>query len=269
MNIIREPLSFYVEKLERGEPFTSLLYGDGEFMVAAGKVTGRTMQNGEVVTPELAVEMRATLIDFQDGSSPPIYRATDPFITDPSTYGGRDVESVKQMHENMVAVGGHITDWYDGTVWEKAAMGPEIRAQAGFAEYVGDLEPLIKALNSRDVVMVANSTLMDHIPIKVGSLVDQMFIPKTNAVAILDKVYENLLPMWGVGEDPVYVVCAGMMTIPLLMRLRRRNPHATYLDLGSTFDIFARIGSRGWQQELYQDEAKYQELIRKHLEGAK
>lgn len=264
MNIIRQPLSWYVDKLDHSEPFTSLLFGDGEFMVAAGKVTGRAMQNGEVVTSALAAEMRASL---DHGQAPSVLFATDPFIADPSTYGGRDVESVKQMHENMVAVGGHITDWYDGTVWEKAAMGEEMRARGGFADCKGDLGPLIRALNGRDVVMVANQNVLVNAPFhRLNSII----IPNKNAVAEMDNFDEVLRIRSKVyGEHPVYVVCAGMMTIPLIMRLRRHNPNATYLDLGSTFDVFARIGSRGWQSELYEDEAKYQRVIREHLENAK
>ena len=72
MTVKRLPLSWYVEKLERGKPFVSLLYGDGEWLVALRERTGATMQNGEVVTRQLEDEMLASL----EALDPAIIRGT-------------------------------------------------------------------------------------------------------------------------------------------------------------------------------------------------
>ncbi len=250
MNIISQPLSWYVEKIERCEPFTSLLYGDGEFLVASGRRTGATMQNGEVVTARLADEMKESLLMTQDDPGTPIYRATDPFIADPSTYGGRDIDSVKQMHESMMAVGVHILKWYDGTVWEKASMA-------------GELGPLLKVLKKRDTTLVANHLVMASFPIPFNTGVT---IPEKNACAAIDSIETQCSVPW---STEIVIVCAGLMTIPLIARMRAKNPFATYLDLGSTFDVFAMIGSRGWQQELYADGVRYREVLEKHRAGMK
>jgi hypothetical protein len=59
----------------------------------------------------------------------------------------------------------------------------------------------------------------------------------------------------------------GLGAIPLALRIRKRCPNATVLDLGSTFDVFVGLGAeRGWRRELYEDRAKWDDCIRKNLE---
>ena len=249
--IRREPLSFYVNKLERREPFSSLLYGDGEFLVASRRRTGRTMQGDELVTPALEDELRQS---FAVTGGPPIYRGTDPFLADPDSYGGRDIESVRQSARALtesIPPGLPPFDWYDGTVWDSAVRD-------------GELGPLIRGLNRRRVAVVGNARLVKALPFTNwgGSVV-----PETNACANLDQLTEELS---STVEDFPLVVCMGVGAIPLIMRLRKINPFGTYLDLGSTFDVFARIGvERGWRQELYADEAKWRAMVNKNLEGAR
>src|SRR5438874_2209970 len=96
MAVARYPLSWYVEKLEQNKPFTYLSYGDGEWLVALRERTGRTMQNGEVVTKQLEDEMLESLCPNSS-----VIRGTDPFLIDYETYQGGDKESIHAIGKKI------------------------------------------------------------------------------------------------------------------------------------------------------------------------
>ena len=95
--VARTPLSWYVSKIERGEPFTSLLYGDGELNVAAGLMTGaHYTEYAELVTPRLAEELRAALAL----NAPDVVYGTDPHLIHYETYQGGDaIDSLARCDE--------------------------------------------------------------------------------------------------------------------------------------------------------------------------
>ena len=98
-------------------------------------------------------------------------------------------------------------------------------------------------------------------------LTPKEFCRETNACAELTRLESEMM---GQLEDGPVVVCMGIGAIPLIMRLRKHYRDGTYLDLGSTFDVFARLGAeRGWRKELYADEAKWKAVVDKNLEGVK
>ncbi len=250
--LVKHPLSWYVAKLEEGFPFASLLYGDGEFLVASRDRTGLMMQNGEVVTKQLEYEMRASLVR-QD---PRIIRATDPSILDWRDYGGRDVASVRAISERIERLLTEVEyagEWVDGTVWDEAVQA-------------GELGPLLRVLSKRLVMLVGNRQLAVA---EVAKRWWFMKVPSLNACADLDHLEPRLVRAWKPSEPVVFLVCMGLGAIPLIMRLLDRFPNATFLDLGSTFDVFAGIGGeRGWRAELYADPEKLKALIDKNLGGA-
>ncbi len=254
--IHKEPLSWYIDKLRRKEPFTSLLWGDGEFYVARRTRTGNVMQHGEVITREMETEMRLSLED----TSLDIYRGTDDSLLNWQNYGGRDVAQVRVISEGVECLLREfpLHAWYDGTVWEIAAME-------------GKLGPLLRVIEERKGVMVANPALMDcQLPTRTLSKYHFIGIPNQNAYQEINKLEDIATgALLERGDDCLCVVCAGFTTIPLAMRLRKRVPDATFLDLGSTFDIFAGIGAqRGWRGELYANPVAHQSLIAKNLEGS-
>lgn len=246
------PLEWYIDKLQRGEPFTSLLYGDGEFTAMSGEVTGRAYTNyREVVTQQLVEELRASLTEPGDD----IIRGTDLFLAYPETYHGNDQESVKAVNRRMRALmtDEQIAKLVDGTVWDVAVRE-------------GKLGPLLKVIREqfKRTVLAANANLLRKTHHWFRVVMD---VPERNACSELDDLeyaFANRLA-W---EPQVIVLCMGLGAIPLAMRLRKRFPEAAILDLGSTFDVFARIGAeRGWRRELYEDEAKWRACVEANLEG--
>lgn len=253
MNFQRLPLSWYIENLLCGEPFASLLYGDGEFMAASGKRCGESLAYGEVVTAKMERELQESLDDVQDLS---IVRGTDESIIDPESYAGRDIEAVRSMHRRAVeAVGDRAIPWVDGTIWDtevrEGRLGPLLRILHGW----------YATLRPRTVV-VGNEKLAKAKFLHPAEFVP---IPDRNAYARIDEI-ERRCRIWPLPE--IVVVCAGLTAIPLIMRLRKSMPGCTFLDLGSVLDVFVGLGeSRGWRRELYADPKRWKEVVRKNLDG--
>ncbi len=249
----RHPIDWYTNKLDRGEPFTSLLYGDGELMCAARMRTGDTLQNGEVVTKELEDEIITSLDDPPEG----LVRGTDLSLIKYDSYKGQDKESVVALGKAFAPIfekHPNSQDWVDGVVWEDT-----VRA--------GGFGPVFRSLQHRDVVMIGNPALWGNQYLQpIISPRAFISIPTSNACAFLTKITENVLEVTS-GSNTVYLVCCGLGAIPLIRRLRGQLPKTcTFLDLGSTFDVFAGLGAeRGWRQELYANKKALDELITANL----
>lgn len=243
------PLSWYVSKLEKGEPFSSLVYGDGEFRVMSGKLTGHLYTAyRERVTAQLVSELNASL----DDPDPTIIRGSDPCVLDWRTYQGRDVDVVREASEcAQAALGGRQLEWVDGCVWDVAVRE-------------GQLGPLIRALRGRKLAQVSNYKLF----VEWKGLQPHFTVATAghDAASGLDWLERALVEH--AGDCDCFVVCMGLGAIPLIMRLRKQMPQATFLDLGSTFDVFAGLGAeRGWRRELYADPAKLKACIDANLAG--
>jgi hypothetical protein len=250
-SVLFHPLSFYVEKIERGEPFSSLLFGDGEFMVASGKYVGKALSNyHEVVTERFVEEMQASF--NTDSVVNEILRGSDPHILNPESYQGRDIDYVRSCHDHAVKWINKVQEWVDGTVWDVAVRE-------------GKLAPLLKALRKRDVVIVGNSRVINLLFLNP---VQKHDIPNNNAWATVDVLERRILEDSPKVHDGVFVICAGLTSVPLIMRLRKQHPLATFLDLGSVLDVFAKIGDeRGWRRDMYKDDAAWRDCVSRNLEG--
>lgn len=261
MILRREPLSFYVEKLRRGEPFTVLTYGDGEFTVMSGARNGTYYTNyREYVTGRLAGELVRSL----DAPGDDLLRGSDPFLLQPETYGGRDVASVRDVAAKAARVlGDRVLTWYDGTVWDAAVRE-------------GKLGPLLGALRGREVYLIAHPAV--YHAVKRYDLFPLWWfhaVPPEDAAGswevLADAIPEEVDWKNGSGATGMrscFLVCCGLSAIPLCLRIRERNPSAAVLDLGSTFDLFAGLGGeRGWRSELYADGTTWQDVLRRNLEG--
>lgn len=247
------PLQWYVDKIERGEPFSSLLFGDGEFQVAMGRRNNGTMAYGEVVTERMVTEMRGALT-----MGPPAVFGTDPHIMDWESYTGRDVAFFRDMCEGVAQFfGGRDMEFVDGTVWDVAVRE-------------GNLAPFLQAVNKHPMVLVANDGFRPGNGIEFLKPNPFIEIPRSNAYAHTDEIERMLIGSYqGVkGKNPVYLLCMGIGAVPLIYRVQKQMPDATLLDLGSVLDVFVGQGAgRGWRSEMYADPAKLRDCISKNLEG--
>lgn len=270
MKILTVPVADYAAKIDRGEPFSLLMYGDGEFTVADGERVGKKLAAGEVVTQRLMDEMQASFSVKPLCLDPPreawnvAYFASDPSLLDPDLYQGRDVSAVRMMSERGRPWFSKVEEWHDGVVWDRASR------ESG-------LEPFIRAVRKKRSVLVGCDKLLDvryPEPDPAGGGLGPLLgnfgsvrVPELNAAAELDRIERDVSGL--LTEPTVVVCCMGLGAIPLICRLRKKHPACTFLDLGSVLDVFARIGEqRGWRNEMYADEAAWRECVRRNLEGA-
>ena len=246
------PLGVYVEMLDRREPFVSVLFGDGELSAMLGDRDGKPFTHyDEVVTPVIRQRMEEIL----DDPNPNIYKGTDRHLIEWWTYAGQDKESLVALAKrfNPLLENRHV-DWVDGVVWDTAMregkLGPFLRA--------------VREFGGERTTLVANQPLVQAVKYKIGLAPKwSITIPRTNALAKHDSIYDACAQ----AKSGLYLLCAGLGAVPLAQRLHADNPEATIIDLGSVLDIFARIGEeRGWRQELYADDARYADVLRRNLE---
>lgn len=254
MHISNRHLQWYIDKIERNEPFTSVLYGDGEFMVAMRTRTGDSLQYGETITKQLEDEMWASLLDH----STDIIRGTDTCLINSNEYMGGDRDSIRVIGMGVEKLLAQFEphSFVDGTVWELAIEQ-------------GKLGPLLKVLKDRGCVLVANQLLVSGM-MPILNMSWHVTIPAANAFRVIDETESRLVDCASYSEDrpKIYVLCMGLGAIPLAMRLRRHADfhNATILDLGSVLDVFIR-GSpqRGWRHDLYKNQKAYDALISANL----
>ena len=243
------PLDWYLVKLYNKEAFASLLYGDGEFLVMTGELGGSVMQNGEVVDDRLRAELLASL-DEPDQS---LVRGTDPNLINYSEYEGRDFRTLWELGkriEHLIHARPSARTWVDGVVWERA-----VRA--------GEFGPAFRAFRHRDVILVGNPAL-GSCDVLRAALRPRAFVPvpDKNACGSMDNVERHVASVENRGRGTAYLICVGLSAIPLILRLRKLFPVSTFLDLGSTFDVFAGLGrERGWRSELYKKPKEWGALV--------
>lgn len=252
LTVAYHTLDWYTAKLRRCEPYSSLLYGDGEFQVLMGERTGQAFTHYcEVVTPSLVTEMWDSLRN----PDADLVRGTDPILVHYRDYGGSDYNSVfalgSRIERTLTEAGLGDMEMANGTIWETCVRD-------------GLLGPFLQELRDHPLIVIGNSGLKTLARrLDAYAFID---VPETNAAASLDQLERRTLISHTPGA--VYLLCMGLGAIPLIMRLRRINRDGTYLDLGSVLDVFAGLGSeRGWRSELYRDRAAWDALITKNLEG--
>lgn len=237
---------WYVERLREREPFALYLFGDGEFRVAAGDVTGQRYTEYKENVDKLMVTL---MLEAMYATDPSVVKGTDPHLIAPETYGGRDVVALNEAVDRFKHLwADRELTFVDGVEFDRHSRD-------------GTLGPLLKALHGRDMVVVGHPfvcSLFAH--------ARHVACPPTNAWAsgpLLEAAVKS--ECWGL-RDPVVVACCGLTAIPLLERLRQGNPDGTFMDLGSTFDSFVGLGQqRGWRRELYEEKGYGQ--LKAHVEA--
>lgn len=249
------PIEYYTHLVLHKKKFTSLLYGDGEFLVATGLRRGvkQFTVNLEEVSSELEEGIKNSLLVVD----PTIIRGTDLNLINWRDYkGGDDLAELGVVLDKFL--GGKRIDWVNGEVWENAVR-----------EY--KFAPMFQALQTRDCVVIGNKWVIEFLnQIRIGKWAVQL--PIYDAYKAIKSTLNGVRVGFRMKElnDPVFIVCAGLSAIPTIMKLRESHPDGTFLDLGSTFDIFMRRGQeRGWRRECCQDLTVWKKLVDLNLKGVR
>lgn len=229
MDILNKPLSFYIEKLKKKEYFSLVMYGDGEWEAIFKNNIGGKNAEGSIYTPELCDALEKSL-----------YFKADNFFF--STAGQLLLKIKNYLIGRKLDI-----DFYEKEVWNEAGVKAE-------------LYPLINQLRKMRVVIVGNNALR-----KLSFLNYNHFIEVSYPNCFVDKerVIKECLEY---GKPAVYLFSVGLPNPIFIQELHGKIPESWFVAVGSIWDTFVRIGGqRGFRQELYSDEVKYQQWLKDNL----
>lgn len=225
------PLSYFVDRLDRGEPVTYVRYGDGEFSALLGR-DGETC-DGQPYTRELGMDLLRTL------AQPRGYL----YALGPRAAQGLGIDVEAFMRRRGLKI-----DWHDSEVFIDASTR-------------GDLFPLVAALRKRRVLTVGPAHLRKHPAYDAVAFVET---PAKDAYRALRRLYLEV--MREAYKADVICFSAGPVAKILIHDL---SPHLgqshSLLDLGSVFDWYAGVDSRGYMRRM--DAETRERLRRANLGG--
>lgn len=231
MQVKMEPLSYYVGRMERNEPFATGLFGDGELIaVERSRVDGKNSIN-ETYTQELCADLEEVLRDCGERYL---------IGTDPNFVGHHEEKQLDSFPQRP---------YYDGVVWDRSARQ-------------GELAPLIRQLRKMKVGMIGGQHLVPLV--QMLPIAAHIVIPSVDCHAKLSSTLEMAAEF----DCDVWLLMMGLAAPVAAYRLQQRRPDAFYIDIGSSFDVLVGAGAnRGWREELYADPERHAECIRKNLCG--
>lgn len=202
-------LNYYVEKINNGEKFSLARYGDGELNCMWNK--GRKNSNGCIYSPEL----RSSLLDSFSHKKDPAF-----------IYG---LQRVLPQDEKLT-----LETWPD-VVWHDTEIFSEAVAN-------GELYPFIKALRSKQVMVIGNFSIRD---VTRDILPNRWFyeVPPFNAYEERKRVIETIEWNNKFNKGWVYLFSCGMAANAFIGELHGKVD-GWLLDVGHIWDAFAGSMSR-------------------------
>lgn len=196
-------------KLQTGENFTLLRYGDGERAIMTGKVV--KAQEGWESTAYISSLGKALNATLQLNDTRVIYAISCPCCDTEAYY------------------------WYSSRIKNKNRTFANIFVNANYQKFIECLESL-----HRDVIYIGNYRGCGK---KIGGLNilryyavgdDCIDFWQNSASELLQKIKNE----FGSHCNLLYIVSAGPMSEPIITELFANNPNNCYIDVGSAIDIY-------------------------------
>lgn len=211
------PLSFFVDNLRDGVPFSFARYGDGEWLTILGEY-GRRNSNGCTFTPELAGDLRRALARNQGYTYSTLTVA---------------IHNHKKRIEDYCRVNNVQVRWHKGDVLLNKLLK-------------GMLWPVIEQLRQKRVLYVG--------PFHCRQLNDHFFDyihyiqpPPQNAHKVKDKMITSILRAVQAHHIDVVGYSSGLAAKVFIDEVYRlTDGEVTQIDFGSMWDGFFRIPSRSY-----------------------
>lgn len=229
MDVFNPGIKWYADKINDGERFSFVRYGNGEWDLVLGRGT-RTGSGSQVFSDDLREAMRATLAQPREGAYYTGMQSTS-YLTRKGLLGPA---------EGWLASSGVKRRWHNADVFHKASKHKR-------------LYPLIEALRQQRVVIVGPPWLMQ---LTLASV----FVPvrKHNCWQDVDKIEGELRGL----SDVVVSFSAGPAAKVLIHRLHPVIGDSCWLlDLGSLWDPYCGKQSRSYHRHITRD------VIRRNLRG--
>lgn len=243
MKIHEESISFYLDKMRRGEHFALAGFSDAEWHCVMGTREGERTGLGQVISAKHGQRLFEVLRRRQH---------------DPSF-----LFAVPKCLYRMPWFSEGQLDWFLGRhdikieAYERDMVTDDLAA-------AGDLYPLIADLRNRTVTVVGNRRLRSALPFAcffVGIQSPNLYL---NPEALDRAVCEAS----SFDRTEVFLVSAGVSAAVIIDQLYDQFPKSVFLDTGSIWDAFAGIGEqREWRARLYADPAKLARWKRDCTEG--
>ncbi|MDZ4209631.1 MAG: hypothetical protein U1C56_00460 [Candidatus Curtissbacteria bacterium] len=246
INIRKEPVEFYINKLKNRDYFSFPGFSDAEWLAMEKcKGDGETRTGGGQLFTHLIGDQLTEALRINE----PNYLKAIPvgMWEEKWIFGAERME--KFLTENNIP-----EPW---EFYERDMVTDECARDGLIGEW-------IKQLKEMDVVLISNkfvSEIKYFLPYK-----HFVEIPKLNVYMEENWLERYTNKILGYGKPAVYIFSAGFAAAPLIGNLHGKIPNSFFLDLGSIWDCFVGIGNqRGWRGELYNDRARWKDWIKRVL----
>ncbi len=225
MNVKELPLSFFVNNLKNGQPFTFARYGDGEWLTILG-FYGMHNSNGCTFTKALSDDMRAALTrnnDYHHAILKIARREREvAYKNKQHPYGGSVID--KWLIANDVKL-----DWYNGDVLLDESLQ-------------GKLFPLTEQIREKRVLYVGNHRLKNLNMRSHGFFPFAAYIepPPINAHEEIDDILKDIYKAINKNKINFIGWSSGLAAKVMIDEVYMRFPDITQIDFGSMFDGYFR-----------------------------
>lgn len=222
MNIQQPGLQFYVDKIKRGQPFTFVRYGDGEFSAVIGDSRRRTGSGSHSLTiPQMRVDMRKSITQR--------HRADNYIMALRQTAMKLPIKKWIRKHAPSLV-------WHDCTIFYKSSRK-------------GRLYPFIKAVRQSGLpIVVVGPPWLRKMNGKVFKLADFVGVPARNCYWHKKDIVKRILAF---GKPAIITVSAGPPGKIIVYELFRRiGQHSFIFDLGSLWDVYCGKRSRQYMRGM-------------------
>ena len=249
MRLHKQPIDWYVNRLQNGDWFSVAGYSDAEWFCVLGLRVGETTGLGQVIDAAHG-DLLADVLRRRQNDSRFLF-AVPKCLVDAS----------------RPIFGDGCVDWWLGSrgirieAYERDMVTDDLARAAG-------LQPLVKQLRRMPVVVVGPAPLR-----KLDFLRPKHFVEVSTPNLHLedggiDRAVKDVLEYLNQAKrSHAVLVSAGVSAAVIIDRVHGRHEVRHYLiDCGSIWDAFAGIGGqRQWRAELYADPERYRKWIRENL----
>lgn len=218
----------FINKLQKSENFSFARYGDGEFNAILGPSAGQNSNmncDGHRYFKDMGIRLYKIL-----ESKPPYIMGLQPMAQ--RLRGGQ-----ADFEELLNGI-----NWIDADVLHKQSIKTN-----------GNLSELFKALQQRDVILVANENLIPMsgyiFDINLDRYYNQIVISSTDCWLEYKDILKRLNDL--IITDVVILYCASMASEVLIDDIwNKYGDSVTQIDIGSLFDPFVGEKTRSYHRNL-------------------
>jgi hypothetical protein len=214
-------IDYFVAKLQKGIPFSFSRFGDGEWSAILGD-SGENC-DGHRYFPELGRDLGTALINKQDYLYGMQYRAV-------KNLGWGIFKYVRRNRIHM--------QWHDADVFH-------------YCDNAGTLFPLVRQLRTMRVVVIGPSHLR-RLTENVFTYDHFIEVPPKNCYLEKNRIRDEVKAYYEKNGPALFSFSASMTTNVIIHELfPLMGPTCWLLDLGSLWDSYVGVDSRGGKSPLY------------------